>query len=295
MITKTKLELKKLFNKFTSIYFQNAPFPEFHLSLAFRYKTGRKLVLNKPRFYDDKMQWIKLNYKDPLIVQCNDKVKVRDYIRDKGYGYLLNDVINVYNCVEDIDIDSLPESFVLKANHGSSWNIICHDKSKMNWRNELSKMDLWINSNYCNFNYEWGYKDIEPKIICEKYLGDESGNPPKDYKFFCFDGIPRVVAVDIDRFKEHKRNIYDMNWNFIDCRINFMNDKNRVIEKPKKFEEMKEIASKLSEDFPHVRVDLYEVKGKLYFSELTFYNGSGMSRLLPESFELQMGQWITIV
>lgn len=103
------------------------------------------------------------------------------------------------------------------------------------------------------------------------------------------------MAVDYDRFKNHKRNIYDMDWNYLDCRINFMNDRNHIIEKPSNFEYMKEIAVKLSEDFPHVRVDLYEVNGKVYFSELTFYNGSGMSRLLPESFELQMGEWITIV
>lgn len=295
MKVKNKYFLRKFFNRITSAYFQNAPFPGLHLSIGFFYKTGRLLKLKNPKLYGEKIQWIKLNYRNELIMQCNDKFLVRNYVIDKGYGYLLNDLFSVFRSVEEIDIDYLPKSFVLKANHGSSWNIICHDKSKLDWQTELRKMDLWINSNYCNMNYEWGYRDIEPKIICEKYLGDNEGNPPMDYKFFCFDGVPRVVAVDYDRFKNHGRNIYDMEWNYLDCRINYVNDRNHIIEKPKNFEEMKEIAKKLSEDFPHVRVDLYEVEGRIYFSELTFYNASGMSKLLPESFARQMGDWITIV
>lgn len=290
-----KLIIRKWFNRLLSAYCQNAPFPGAHLSVAFLYKTGRILHLKHPKLYDDKMQWIKLNYRSRLITLCNDKVMVRDYVTAKGYGHLLNEVIAIYDNVEEIDLDLLPDAFVMKANHGSSWNIICTDKSKIDWQKELRKMDLWINSNYCSVNYEWGYKDIEPRIICEAYLGDEEGTPPMDYKFFCFDGVPRVVAVDYDRFKNHKRNIYDMDWNFMDCRINFMNDREHIIEKPKNFDYMKTVAIALSADFPHVRVDLYEVDGRVYFSELTFYNGSGMSRLLPKAFEQQMGEWITIV
>ena len=290
-----KLIIHKLLNKALSAYFQNMPFEIFHLGLGFRYKTGRKMNIQNPKKYGDKIQWIKLNYRNERITQCNDKVRVRDYVKEKGYAYLLNEVLGIYKTVEEIDFDSLPVSFAMRANHGSSWNIICHDKYKLDRENEFRKMDLWINSNYCTMNYEWGYKNIEPKIICEKYLGDHEGNTPNDYKFFCFDGEPRVIAVDYDRFKNHKRNIYDSEWNFLDCRINFMNDVNHNIERPQNFDEMLNICRNLSADFPHVRVDLYEVKGKLYFSELTFYNGSGMSQVLPESFDLQMGEWITII
>ncbi len=289
-----KLTFRKWMNRWLAFYFQKAPWPEGHLSMVFFLKTGRRLKLKNPKMYNDKIQWIKLYDRNPLLPRLNDKLLVRDYVAGKGYGNLLNELLGVYDRVEAIDLEALPGAFVLKANHGSSWNIICRDKEGMDWQRELGRMDLWIHSNYCHANYEWGYRDIKARILCEKYLGDERGDPPMDYKFFCFKGIPRVVAVDYDRFKNHKRNLYDMDWHFMDCRINFENDRGHHIDKPVNFETMKQVAADLSRDFHHVRVDLYEVEGKVIFSELTFYNGSGMSRLRPESFEEQMGEWLQI-
>src|SRR5699024_5072395 len=145
----------------------------------FKKRVGRELNLNEPHKYNDKLQWLKLNWYDPLATKCADKYKVREYIESKIGGRYLNKLINVYDTIEDIDIEKLPNSFVLKGTHGSGYNIICENKNDMNWKKEYNKMKGWMRNNYYWSKREWVYKDIKPRIICEEFMRDKSGKPPK--------------------------------------------------------------------------------------------------------------------
>jgi len=260
----------------------------------FRKRLGREVDLEDPKKFNDKLQWLKLNWRDPLATKCSDKYKVREYVKEKIGEEILNELYGVYKSVDEINFKELPESFVLKANHGSGWNIICKDKKKMNWRGEFRRMKWWMRTNYYYLGREWVYDSIEPRIVCEKYLSGEDSKPPKDYKIFCFNGEPKIIEVDFDRHTDHKRNFYDLDWNFLDLEIKYPNVPSKNIKKPEKLEKMIEYSKILSENFPHVRVDLYEVNNKIYFGELSFFHGSGMQNFRPEEFELKMGEWLEL-
>ena len=239
-------------------------------------------------------QWLKLNWKDPLATKCADKYLVREIVKEKIGEEYLNDLIGVYDSVDEIDIDKLPSKFVLKGTHGSGFNIICKDKTKMNWKEEFKKMERWLKRNYYLKKREWVYKDIKPRIICEKYLEEKEAGELKDYKVFCFDGEPKLIQVDFDRFKEHKRNLYTLDWEFIDAEIKYHSDKTVIIRKPKILQEMLELSKVLSHGFPHVRVDFYYCENKIIFGELTFFHGSGMELFSPDHFELKLGSFLKL-
>lgn len=260
-------------------------------------KLKRKLDLVHPVKYNDKIHWLKLYWKDPLAQKCADKYEVRDYVKEKIGEKYLNTLYGVYDSLDSIDLYKLPQSFVLKGTHGSGFNLFCRDKSSINWKIKYKEMYRWLNTNYFWSSNEWVYKNIKPRIICEKLLSDQSGNLPKDYKLFCFSGEPKLICVDIDREDKHKRNFYDLNWNFLDIQISKKlrsNNPEIVIEKPCKLNEMIELSRVLSQDFPHVRVDFYIVNNNIYFGELTFFHASGLSRFYPPEFENEMGKWIKL-
>jgi len=260
----------------------------------YKQKTGNDLDLTNPLTYNEKLQWIKLYWYDSLAALCADKLAVREYVKEKGLGYILNDLIAVYDKVDEIDIKSLPEKFVLKANHGSGWNIICADKSKINWKKTKNLLQRWMHANYYYETCEWVYKDIKPKIICEKFLEDDSIGGLKDYKIFCFDGEPKLIQVDLDRNTIHKRNIYDLTWNYIPVSIKYPTAPEIKVPKPANLDEMLLCAKVLSNGFPHVRVDFYSVNGKTFFGELTFIHGAGYEKITPESYNLLMGSWFKL-
>lgn len=264
------------------------------IKLRYKISTGQRLNLENPITYTEKLQWLKLNWYDPIATKCTDKYEVREFVKERIGEQYLNELYGVYDSVEEIDLNKLPDSFVLKATHGSGWNIICRDKNKMNWAVELKKMKRWLKTNYYWFGREWNYKDIKPRIICEKYLAEEDGEPPKDYKIFCFHGEPKFIQVDIDRFKGHKRNIYDLEWNLLDAEFLYPKFNEKLIKKPVKLSEMIELSRKLSKDFPHVRVDFFIVENKIYFGELTFFPESGFKKFKPEDFEIQVGSWLKL-
>jgi hypothetical protein len=248
--------------------------------------------LNNPKTFNEKLQWLKLNYRDPLMIKCADKFGVRQYIQDKGYGYLLNELIAHYESVDEINVNELPDRFVLKGSHGSGWNLIVKNKSQINWSIWKRIMKSWMKQNLYYYGREWVYKDIQPRIICEKYLEDVTGEL-KDYKFFCFNGVPKIIQVDMGRFSNHKRNLYDTEWNLLPFNINYENSPDDV-GKPLNLQAMNRIARDLSKDFPHVRVDFYEVEGKLYFGELTFFHESGTGKFKPEEYDMRIGEWLTL-
>jgi|SRR5699024_7421266 len=268
------------------------------IAIQYKMKTGRKLNLKNPRRYNEKIQWYKLNYRDPLMTECTDKFKVREYVKNKGLGEILIPLYGSYDKAEEINFEKLPNKFVIKTNNGggSSTNIICKNKEKLNLNKARKTINSWLTKRTVKAGREWSYYNIEPKIICEKLLESNSENGLIDYKFYCFDGEPYYLKVvtDATSNKGPKNGIYNMSFEQLQyCRteVDRITEK---IDKPRNFDLMCEIARELSEDFPHVRVDLYNLNGKIYFGELTFYDTSGYQIFEPDEFDFMLGDLFKI-
>lgn len=265
-----------------------------YLKLFYLAETGKKLNLNKPITFNEKIQWLKLYERKPEYSIYVDKYAVRSYIaKTIGDTYLIP-LLGVYNSVEEINWDLLPNKFVLKCTHSSGANIICTDKNKLDIQASKMKLNKWMKRSWYWFGREWSYKKVKSRIICEEYMVDESGTELKDYKIFCFSGVPKMIQVDFNRFVEHKRNLYDIEWNYINASIQYPNDPRVKIKKPDRLKTMLELAKILSKDCSHVRVDFYLINEQMYFGELTFYHGSGYEKFDPESLGIEMGNWIKL-
>lgn len=269
------------------------------VKLQYECLTGKTLDLQSPITFNEKLQWLKIYGNNENYSSLVDKYEVRKYISEKiGEKYLIPLIDMggkfIVNKFEEIDFNKLPEQFVLKCTHDSGTVEICKNKEYFDLNAAKKRMNKRMKLNYFYINRESEYKNINPKIICEKYMVDESETELKDYKIFCFNGVPRIIQVDYNRFINHKRNIYDSNWNFINASIKFPNDPDRKINRPNKLDEMLDIAKTLSKGHSHVRVDLYLVYDKIYFGELTFTHGGGFEKFDPEEFGYQMGNWIEL-
>nr|WP_285841615.1 ATP-grasp fold amidoligase family protein [Psychrobacillus sp. MER TA 171] len=262
------------------------------IKLQYKISTGRKLNIKEPRRFTEKIQWYKLNYRDPLMVKCSDKYEVREYISSKGYSDILVPLYGVYNTAEEINFEELPNQFVLKTTNGSHTNIICEDKSTLDIEATKNKLNNWLTAWEGKVGREWAYYGIKPKIICEKLLEKDQNNDLIDYKFFCFNGKPFSLYVIVERYLKDgiKLGIFDTEFNKLSYHRDDIPELKKSINKPEKFEEMLEIAKDLSQDFPHVRVDLYNINGKIYFGELTFYTGSGYHGYSPDEFDYILGE-----
>lgn len=263
--------------------------------------TGKKLNLDNPRTFDEKLWWLKLNNRDPLLGKCSDKYLVRDYVVECGLGHILNKLHGTYGSIEEINYDLLPEQFILKCNHVSGVNIICNDKLTFPRKKTAKKLNEALRSNYYLQSREWNYKHIKPRITCERILRDEEGNLPLDYKFMCFGGVPKLLFLDMgvcldtgQHAVEYYRNIYDMEFNLLDIKETRENIPAGFVSSPDNFDKMKEYAAILSKPFPHCRVDLYNIAGKIYFGEITFYHGGGCNDIQPEEWAVKMGEWIDL-
>lgn len=248
-----------------------------------------KLNLDSPKSFNEKIQWLKLYDSTEIKAELTDKYKVRDWvIKEIGEKYLIP-LIGVYDKFDDIKFDELPDQFVLKTNHASSTNKIVVNKSNLNLQEEKIKFTRWLKTNYAfNKGFELHYGMIEPKIICEKYMGDNLN----DYKFFCFNGNPEFIWVDVNRYKNHCRNTYDMNWN----ELPFVIDKfDRVnVNKPLELDNMIELSRILSKNFSFVRVDFYEIDGMVYFGEMTFTSSSGRDPFSPDEYDYIYGEKLVL-
>lgn len=260
---------------------------EYDFNKVLKNDLGR-LDFNNPIYYPEKINWIKRYLEDELYQKCTDKYTVREYVTQKGLGFLLNELYAVYDSVEEIDFDQLPDAFVLRANHGCGWNILCPDKSKLDIIQTKKKMSKWMKKNYYYVQGERWYKNIKPRIVCERFLRDHTTNDLKDYKIFCFHGVPHVIQVDIGRYVNHMRNYYDTNWNLRDVYCEHDID-TQGVKRPKELDKMLEYARILSEGFIHVRVDFYVVNEVIIFGEMTFAPGSGVVPFTPISFLKEMG------
>ena len=222
--------------------------------------------------------------------QCADKYQVRQYVQSKGLGHILNDLYAVFQSPEEICLDTLPEKFVLKLSNGSSTNLLVADKTKLNIEQVKKFFQDFGAQRASSAGREWVYRDSHSVIVAEALLTDPDRPHGDlcDYKILCFDGKPEYVVYDTDRFAEHKRNIYDTQWNDLhiasDCPCI-----DAQIPKPDTLEEMLDIAGKLSDGFPAARVDLYSVRGRIYFGEITFFPWSGYVNYDPDSFDFELG------
>lgn len=269
--------------------------PKLDLKILFRLKLGYKLNLKNPRTYNEKIQWVKLNDKNPLMTKCCDKYAVREYIEEKGHGNLLNRLIWQGFNPEEIPFDSLPNQFVLKVTHGSTFNIICTDKSRLDREDTIKKCKKWLKAKFIPCYGEWFYGIEPPRIIVEEYLEGDNGEPLFDYKFFCFNGNPKLLYVDTWKDGRHTINAYDMDFKMLEgVELGYPNDVETKVRIPEAFEEMKKIAADLSKDFYHVRVDFYYTHGRIYFGELTFTKGAGFGKIKPIEFDEEMGSWMKL-
>ena len=269
--------------------------PELTLKILFRLKVGYPLNLEHPRTYNEKLQWIKLHDCNPLMAQCCDKYAVREYVESKGCGEYLNDLLWQGFDPADIPFGDLPDKFVIKVTHGSTFNIICTDKSKLDREGVVRKCRIWLKAKLLPCYGEWFYGVERPRVIVEKYLEGDGGKALFDYKFFCFNGEPKMIYVDTWRDGRHAINAYDIDFNlFKGVKLGYPNDDSAEVEKPAALEQMVEMARKFSQDFHHVRADLYYTHGKIYFGELTFAKGAGFGRIEPLSFDVKMGGWLKL-
>ena len=266
------------------------------IQLQYLGSFGRLPDLKRPKTINEKMQYLKLyTYKDdPLITQCADKYAVREYIHRKDLDPIMPELYGVYRTAEEIEWDKLPEKFVLKCNHGSGFNILCKDKSILDVEMAKEKLTGWLATEFGRRSLEPHYKSISRRIIAEEYLGDDIHT----YKFYCFNGEPRVLYVSSneDGVYDKYYDYFDMDWNHlkVGLRGHLVHNDDEAPSAPSNFSKMKEICGVLSSDFPFVRVDLYDVESKVYFSELTFTPTGGKMHLNPPETEKIWGEWLTL-
>lgn len=262
--------------------------------VRYRFKTGEKLRLDHPVDFMQKIQWLKLFKYTEDYGYLVDKYLVRDFVKNKIGENYLPPLLGVYEHVDNIEFDKLPNQFAIKVTHGSGYNIIVPDKTKLDVGKAKKKLRKFQNRNYYKKNRERIYKDLKPLIIVEKYLDQTEADHIIDYKFYCFDGKPESVWVKTFYQDKYRNCYYDLNWKRLKDDTNTEDYLPIEIERPQNLEEMIAIAKKLSEGFSFIRVDLYSIGEKVYFGELTFFPWGGMRRLTIESMNKNYGEKIIL-
>ena len=282
-----------------SMNISDIDFAQMHYKKA----TGKELNLINPVTYDDKLWYLKLSNRDPLLTKCSDKYLAREYVKECGLGHILNELYGVYDNADKIDFDKLPSPCFLKCNHASGYNAI-YDRSKpFDRRDFRRRFNFALTQNYYMVTREWNYKDIKPLIICERVLEDPgSGVGIVDFRFFCFGGVAKLINVcigtsgeDGTHSKDGTKNTYDIDFNMLNLTIK--KEKHfppELVPKPSNLDIMRNYAEILSKPFPHCRVDLYNIDGKIYFGEMTFNSGGACTDIHPQEWSVKMGNWIDL-
>jgi len=288
---KSKYAIKKNYKYYKNLSTEKYPF---ELKEWYEKRTGTYLDLEHPKTYSEKIQWMKLYDRSPIRTLLADKYLVREWVKEKiGEQYLIP-LLGVWDKFDKIDFDKLPDKFVLKANHGCSWNIIVKDKTNFDKRTARKKFSRWMSTDFAFcFGFELHYSAIPRKIVAEKYIGDDK--ELRDIKFMCFDGKPVFIWNVANRFSGKTRDFFDLNWN----KLPFNYPENGVecsqnVPRPQRLDEMIELARILSSGIPHVRVDFYDVNGNIYFGEMTMTSGSGIYKWEPEEYDLKYGKMIKL-
>lgn len=267
-----------------------------YLMIRYSMTFHKKLDLKNPITYNEKLQWMKLYDRNMLYKKIVDKYEVKKYIADQIGNEFIIPTLGLWDKYEDIDFKHLPDQFVLKCTHDSNSVLICRNKDKFDSEAAEKHFAKCLKHSEFYGGREWAYKDVKSRIIAEPYMEDDSGTGLKDYKFFCFDGKVKALFIATDRGApgtDVKFDFYDEN--FIHLPFKHGHENAKVMpEKPQYFEKMKELAEKLSKGFRHVRIDLYNVNGQIYFGEMTFYHHCGFVPFTPEEWDYTFGNWIEI-
>lgn len=264
-----------------------------YLELQYKLIMGKELNLDNPKTFNEKIQWLKLYNRRQEYIKMVDKYEAKEYVSNIiGKEYVIP-TIGIFSKFEDIDFEKLPNQFVMKCTHDSSSTIICDDKSSFNINKTKKKINKKLKTNFYFPGREWIYKNIKPRIIVEKNMTTEGQKDLMDYKYFCFNGKVRVILVCSNRTKKLKETWFDSKWNLLDlkegnCEID------RNIAKPINLNLMIELSEKLAKNVPFLRVDWYEIDGKIYFGELTFYPNSGREKFDPPKYNKILGDMIKL-
>ncbi|MCX7883741.1 MAG: glycosyl transferase [Caloramator sp.] len=251
-----------------------------------------RLDLQNPKTFNEKLQWLKLYDRNPLYTKLVDKYEVRKYIAETiGEEYLVP-LIGVWDKFEEIHFNKLPNQFVLKCTHDSGGVVICKDKNNFDIEKARKKINKALKRNYYYYGREWPYKNVKPRIICEEFISDKE-TTPDDYKVLCFNGKAKLIEVHIDRFGNHKQDFYDIKWNKTKISQGNINS-NYFYEKPKLLEKMLELSEILANNMYHIRIDWFMINDKLYFGEITFFDGSGFDPFDNIEDDYLLGSWIDL-
>lgn len=263
-----------------------------YLSIKYKHVFGKKMDWDNPQSFNEKLQWLKVYNRDPQYTKLVDKYEVKKYITKVIDRKYVIPTLGVWNTFEEIDFDALPNQFVLKCTHDSGGLVVCKDKANLDKDAAKKKINQSLQNNYYYSGREWPYKNVKPRIIAEQYMADDL----RDYKLFCFNGVPRMTLVCSERFTKDglKEDFYDEAWNHLDVQRPEHGNAILPIERPKQYELMKELAAELSEKMPFTRIDFYEINEKVYFGEITFYPASGFVGFKPEEWDLKLGNWIKL-
>lgn len=295
MVKQFVLDPKVRFGYLTRAGFYNHMSDEEYLSRKYQLYFGQKLDLQNPQTFNEKLQWLKLYNRKPEYTVMVDKYKVREYIaQELGEEYLIP-LLGVWDNPDEIDFDALPNQFVLKCNHNSGLGMcICKDKSELDISKVKVELRKGLKQDYYLTGREWPYKDVPRKIIAEKYMEDVSGDL-KDYKFYCFNGEMKFVMINSDRntSRPTRSDYFDRDFNWLDFTWGYSHAEVHP-KKPEQFEKMVAIVEKLAKGLPHIRVDLYDCNGKIYFGELTFFDGSGFDKIEPLEWDYKIGKLLKL-
>lgn len=302
MLKELKNKLKRvelvssLYHNMRHAYYKYCFTDESFIKKYFKKNLDREINLENPIEFSEKLQWLKLYWYDPLATKCADKYEVRNIVKQKVGQEVLNELYGVYDSVKDIDVSELPESFVMKATHSSGYNFVCKDKYKVDWDKQLKELNRWLKINYYWHTREWVYKDIKPRIICERYLTeDDKSSSLTDYKIYCFNGRPTYCQVIKDRNSGGTIDFFDREWKHLEFTgLQKMPNSFKKIIEPQKYKKMLEMSKELSKDFPFVRVDFYYVNNKIYFGELTFFPQSGFGEFDPPEWNTKIGELLEL-
>lgn len=267
---------------------------ELYIQLNYFAHFGRFANLKEPVTYNEKLNWLKLHDHNPLYTKLVDKYEVKKYVSDVlGPQYVIP-TLGVWDSFDEIRFEDMPNKFVLKCTHDSEGLIIVKEKELLDVNFARSKLNKALNQNFYYIGREWPYKDVKPRIIAEKYMEDDVDGELRDYKFFCFDGEPKALFIATERgVNDVKFDYYDLDFNHLNIKQKYKNS-SKYIRKPSNFNTMMEFSRILSNEMPHVRVDFYEVNGKLYFGEMTFYHFSGFMPFEPKEWDVIFGQWLQL-
>jgi len=268
---------------------------ETFLKLKYRETINKKLNLNNPKGFNEKIQWLKLNDRRPEYIKMVDKYEVKKYVSELIGNEHIIPTIGIYNKFTDINIKELPNQFVIKCTHDSGSTIVCKNKEEFDFKVAEKKINKALKVNYYRLAREWPYKNIKPRIIVEQYMEEEGKKDLTDYKFMCFNGKVKCSFVCLNRNTKGGLNVdfYDLNWNKMPFERHYKNS-DIILKKPKNYEKMIKLAEKLARNIPFVRVDFYEIKNRIYFGELTFYPGAGFEEFNPEEYDEILGSWINL-